>query len=254
MGERLIILSMAIAVLVVLTVWSWKPLEEDLETLQELLAQFPEEFIKFFAKGGVYTLNFDTYYIMNFHGFFYTAVLGGYIAYSSANAISGEVQGKTFWILLSSPHRRGLVLLSKYLVAVAVAAVASASTLAALALSAGVYGFEVDLARYLALYTAGTVYLASVASLGILLGAVALSPRAPWAAAGVVIAMYFVDTLTLDTRLERLGALSLTRYHDALGIVLEGGVPGHDLAVLALSALAMLLTAVAIFERRDINI
>ncbi|BAN89827.1 ABC transporter permease subunit [Aeropyrum camini] len=151
-----------------------------------------------------------------------TLVLGGYIAYSSANAISGEVQGRTFWILLSSPYRRGLVLISKYLVAVAAASSASASTLAALALSARVYGVEVDLARYLILYTAGTVYLASVASLGILLGAVTLSPRAPWTAAGMVIAMYFVDTLTLDTRLERLGAIALTRYHDALGIVLGG--------------------------------
>ncbi len=246
-----------LGVLLGLTVWSWTFFEDRLSELEQLFQAVPEDALKLFMKGGITTLNFDVYYLFNFHVFTYVAVLGALFAYMGSNTIIGELQSRTLWIPLSSPLPRWRVLAAKYAALLAFSSLVSLSTPAMLYLTAKLLGVGLSrdqLVWYVKLYLALIPLYAALIALGMLLAAVLISRTANVLAPSIVIAMYFIDVLTMETRVEWVGRASLTRYYDALKILVKHQVPLTDLTILVLFSAVVFAVAMELFSRQDVAI
>ncbi len=246
-----------LGILLGFTVWSWTFFEDRLSELEQLFRAMPEDALKLFVKGGITTFNFDVYYLFNFHVFTYVAILGALFAYMGSNIIVGELQSRTLWIPLSSPLPRWRIVTYKYLALLTFSSTVSLATPIILYPTARLLGVELggkQLEWYFKLYLTLIPFYAAVTALGILLAAIFADRTANIVAPSLVIAMYLIDALTLGTRLEWLGKFSITRYHDALRILVRHQILATHIVVLTLFSLVVIMAAVILFSKRDITI
>ena len=69
---------------------------------------------------------------------------------------------------------------------------------------------------------------------------------------GVLFGLFTLETVTYDTDLEWIGALSPTRYYDPAAIIVDGEYDVAGALVLLATALTLLIASAEWFRRRDV--
>ena len=247
-------LAILVFLYVSLVVVAWSAMKDLVAVYEEIMKSLPEGMLKVFAKtGAVAVFNYDFYYVIEYYGLFVVLLMSIYYAYTSASSIVNELEAKTAWILHSGPIRRYGIVLGKFIgVLISITLTILISLVISIALP-HIIGEDINSLRYAELHLTGMLYLAACATLGFLLATIMLSKMAPALSAVIVGAMYFMDTLTINTDLEKLGALAFSRYYDFYSILVEGEVNLNNFLVLVIVTMAFIVVALLVYGRKDIH-
>ncbi len=242
---------------VALVAWAWSALGEGelQEAYEQLVKDFPEEFLKLFAKGVPPVYNADTFYVYEYFVIVVVLAVGAYTAYISAGSVVDDVLDKAGPFNLILPMPRWRLLLSRMLANITLVAIIMVVSLAvSIILLVFAVGRPITFKNMILLHLTGILYAASIVSLATLLGTILPVTIAKPASAGLVLAMYVLDTMTLGTSLEDMGRLTLTRYYPVLEIAVYGTLKTLDAAVLALTTIILAIIAVTLYKRKDLPV
>ena len=170
-----------------------------------------------------------------------------------AQALAGELEGKTIDILLSQPVRRWRVVVEKFL-AIATALVVISLVLAlALALSGWSVGLEIRTGHLVLAALAGLPLAWLFTALAVLCScAVRRARHAAIVTGSVVVASYTFETLALlSPVVGRWQAFSLFHYHKA-GFTLAGEIVAGPICLLLGLVAGLVVAALVVYERRDL--
>ncbi|MSQ25134.1 MAG: ABC transporter permease [Dehalococcoidia bacterium] len=185
----------------------------------------------------------------------FLVILSGFVISAASGALAREIERGTAFLLLARPLARWRLVAAKALaMTVALAALLGVS-LGGTWAGARVYGVEgVDYGA-LALVT-GNAFLLGLALGGVAFLLSALSSdggSAMGMAAGIVVALYFVDFMaSLWGAIGFLGPASLFYYYDPIAVAEGGHLRALDVVVLGVVALVSFTVALVAFQRRDL--
>lgn len=190
---------------------------------------------------------------LELYWFGWLLVLGVYVAYSAASAVSGDIEDDTLDTLLAAPVSRWRVLAEKFLALLTPVLVVNVVVLVVVYAGTRAIGEPIAAADLLAVHALSVPYLLLWAAFGLVCSV--LAPRrvlAEGVAAGALVATFLLETVADGTDLELLGALSPTRYYDPVGILTASQYDYAGAAILLAGAGVLLLAAGAAFARRDV--
>lgn len=180
-------------------------------------------------------------------------VLGAYFAYVAATLVSDEVEDGTIDVLLVHPVSRTRVVVGKYLSLVPAVLVMNAATMLGTYAMTVLIGEEMALRPLLLMHGLSSVYLLACAAVGLLASVVFVTGRrAQTVGAGVIFAMFLIDSLTLGTDYEWIGAPALSRYFDPSDILVQVEVDWVGIAILLAGAVLLVAVSARYFERVDV--
>jgi ABC-2 type transport system permease protein len=114
-------------------------------------------------------------------------------------------------------------------------------------------GESIDTTDLALMHVVGGLYLLVCAAIGLLASVVVDRPRrAQGIGLGVVFGGYLLDTLTLDTDFEWVGAFAQSRYIDPGDLLTRGEIDPEGVAVLVVGVCLLVIVAAELFERRDV--
>ncbi len=155
--------------------------------------------------------------------------------------------------MLAHPVTRTRLVVGKYLALVPSMLAVNAFTFLAVYVSVGFIGEFVDPGNLFALHAYSMIYFLACASLGMVASVrFDTARRARTVGVGAIFGMFLVDTVTFGTDYDWIGDVAFTRYFDVGKILTDGTLSSHDFAVLAVAAVALLVVAAELFERRDV--
>lgn len=212
----------------------------------------PEQFqTAFGTSGGLGTI--EGFLVTELYGFVWLLILGGYFAYGAAGLIAGDAREGSLELLLVNPVSRSRVAVEKFLgLLPSVVFVNAVGFLAVVGFAAAV-GEQVSVEPLVALHALFVVYHAACAGIGLLASAATTQRRAQILSVGVLFATVVVDSVTVDTDFEWVGALSLSRHFDPGEILVEETVSWPEIGGLVVLTLALVIAAAETFERRDVG-
>jgi ABC-2 type transport system permease protein len=253
-GERRLRVTGVIAVLVALfgALFVWlSPDVTAAGNIDQLTEAMPPAFRELF---GIETLgSLEGLLAGEFYVFSWVVGLGGYLAYSAAGSVAGDLRTDRMDTLLAAPVSRTTVLLGKFLALLV--PILALNVVVPLAL----YGMSllVDdplaLADLAALHALSVPYLLCWGAVGLFAGVVVRRGRtAGRVALGLVVAAWLVESLVVGTDYEWLGAVSPMRYFDPAAVLLDGTYAIADTALLAVVAVVLLVASRTAFVRSDL--
>ncbi|MFB6079609.1 MAG: ABC transporter permease subunit [Haloferacaceae archaeon] len=194
------------------------------------------------------------YLVTELYGFVWMLILGIYFAYAAASLVAGDVEDGSMELLLVNPITRTRVVVGKYLgLLPSVVFVNAVGALAVVGFAEAV-GESVTVRALIVLHLLFVLYHAACAAVGLVASAsMRTQRRAQVVSIAVLFATYVVDSLTLDTDYEWVGALSLSRYFDPGKILVAETIAWGDVGVLIVVTLALVVLAAEVFERRDVG-
>jgi ABC-2 type transport system permease protein len=183
-------------------------------------------------------------------------IVGVYMAFLAASFLAGEVEHKTCDLLLSLPVSREAIVLYRYLVMVPVIGLIAICELLGVYLSARYIGYNVDMTWFVYAILLMAVLSLAAGAISMLISALMSDGRnAALASVGVLVAMYFIETLGSSIEgLDWIRRFSLFYYQDLNSIIGLHTVNWANFAVLLGAAVVFLALAVIAFKRRDINV
>jgi ABC-2 type transport system permease protein len=185
--------------------------------------------------------------------FGWVLLLGLYFAYTAGGTVAGDVERGRMDMLLSTSVSRDRVVVEKYLALVPTLLFINAVVAGIVYAGALLIGEPVSLADVVAVHALSIPYLLVCASIGlgfsVLVRRESLAQRAGIA---TVFGLFMVESLVIDTDYEVLGLLSPTRYYDPTEILVESTYDLVGAAILAETALLLVVGSVVWFNRRDI--
>jgi ABC-2 type transport system permease protein len=187
------------------------------------------------------------------YAFGWVLLLGLYLAYSAASLIAGDVEAERMDMLLSLPVSRSKVLVEKFSSLLVPVAIANLVLPVVVYVGVLAIGESIAVADLLMVHLLSIPYLLTTAAVGLVASVVfdraSLAQRA---AMGVVFGLFLVDSVVTNTDFAALGALSPTRYYDPAAILVQSQWDLTGAGVLLVAALALVLVARALFQRKDI--
>ncbi|MFC7140655.1 ABC transporter permease subunit [Halosimplex aquaticum] len=220
--------------------------------IDRLLEAYPEALSKAF---GVQSLaSMEGYLASELYTFGWLLIVGLYFAYAAASLIAADVERERMDMLLSLPVSRARVVLEQF--ASLIVPLVALSTVVPVVVVGGtaVVDYPVPAADVVALHLLSLPYLTTCAGIGLVASVVfdraSLAQRA---AVGVLVALFFGESLLTGTDFEAVGAVSPTRYVDPNAVLRQSEYAVADALVLAVATLALVGLAVAVFRRKDIE-
>ncbi|WP_217920475.1 ABC transporter permease subunit [Halolamina sp. CBA1230] len=179
--------------------------------------------------------------------------LAGYVAYTAAGSVAGDLESDRMDTVLAAPVPRGSVLLGNFLALLVPILIVNAVVPPVLYVAAAAVGESLPLDHLLALHALSVPYLLCWGAVGLLLGVVIGRSRvAGRIALALVFASWLFESVLDVTDYAEVAAITPTRYLDPSAVLLEGEYDLLGTAVLV-AATAILVTASrAAFARRDL--
>lgn len=248
-----LLLSASLVVFIVLIIALFPSIEQTGIDFDAYIESLPPEARRAFI-GDVTTITtIDGYLVSQFYQLAWLLALGIYYAYTAGSSIAGEVEDGTLELVLAHPVSRTRLVVGKYLALVPSMLIVNALCFLAVYIGVVSIGEFIDTEDLLALHAFSVVYFLACASLGMLASVrFDTARRAQTVAVGAIFGMFLVDTLTFDTDYDWIGDIAFTRYFDLGGMLTDGEVAVGDFAVLAVSAIVLLVVSAELFERRDV--
>lgn len=175
------------------------------------------------------------------------------ISYSSY-AIAQGVQDKTITFLLSTPLSRKKIYVSRLLggtIGMMIFIFFSQLIVVPLAV---LFGYNISLSESLLISVLGLLFGVAVLGIGMLSSAISSDSRKSTATvSGVLLISYVIYLIaSLETSLDKLKYLSIFHYFNPGKVVLEGGISGLSIVVLAGVFLLSSVIGIRMFNRKDI--
>jgi ABC-2 type transport system permease protein len=188
-----------------------------------------------------------------YYTFTWVVGLGGYLAYSAAGSVAGDLKNDRMDTLLAAPISRTNVLLGKYLGLLVPIVVLN--IIAPLVLYVGSIAIDmpISLTDLMMLHLLSLPYLLCWGAVGLFVGVVVRRGRtAGRVAVGVVVASWLVESVVVSTDFEWLGAVSPMRYFDPPAVLVDGTYDIAGAGLLFVVTAIFLFTSQQWFQRRDL--
>lgn len=178
---------------------------------------------------------------------------GGYLAYTAAGTVAGDLRDDRMDTLLSGPVARRSVLLGKFVAVLVPIVVLNVVVPVALLAMALVSGQHLVVADLVLLHLLSIPYLLFWAAVGLFLGVVVRRGRvAGRLALGVVFFAWMFESVVSTTDYAWLGGLSPVRYFDPPAVLVEGTADVAGAGLLLVAALVFVGLSLFRFQRRDL--
>jgi len=188
------------------------------------------------------------------YAFGWVLLLGLYLAYAAASLVAGDVEDGRIDLLLSLPVSRRRLLLETFasiLVPIAVVNVVVPPVVYAGVLAVGE---SIAVADLLAVHLLSVPYLLTTVAIG-LAASVAFyrASVAQRVAVGIVFGLFLVESVTTETDVSWLGAISPTRYYDPTAVLVGSEWDLAGAGLLAVAAAVVVVASNEYFRRKDVN-
>lgn len=221
------------------------------EAMQQLIDSMPPIMIELFGFESLESV--EGLLASEYYTFGWIVGLAGYLAYSVAGSVAGDVETARMDTLLAAPVSRRSVLLGKYIALLVPVVFANVAVPAILYFESILVGSPLAIADLAVLHALSIPYLLAWAAVGLLLGTVLTRGRtAGRVALGLVFAGWLFESVIGTTDFAWLGALTPMRYFDPPAVLVHGTVDVAGAGILLLAAAVMVGTGLVVFERRDI--
>jgi len=226
------------------------------ESFSQLLANYPESFLKAFGieKGMTIFSNLESFLAMEHYSLMWPLLLLSLLISFGSSALAGEIEKGTVEILLSLPLSRSKIFLAKYLAGIFLLSVFVLFSILSIAPLAKVYNLESCLTKNLSLVIVGGLFGLSVLGLTLMFSSF-LSERGLVASltGGTLLLMYALDLLAkLREDFGNLKYLSLFHYYDYNAALVEGKIDSVAVGVFLGVSLSCTLIGLLSFQKRDI--
>lgn len=188
-----------------------------------------------------------------YYTFAWVVGLGGYLAYSAAGSLAGDLQNGRMDTLLAAPVSRTSVLLGKSLGLLVPIVVLNVVVPLVLFVGSTLVGMPISLTDLTVLHLLSLPYLLCWGAVGLFVGVV--GPRGRTAgrvAVGVVVAAWLIESVVVATPFEWLGAVSPMRYFDPPAVLVDGTYDVAGAGLLFVAAVVFLVASRQWFRRRDL--
>lgn len=245
---------MVIAVLFSLFGWLYIWLGPEIvagEGFQELLEALPTALNELFGFESFTSL--EGLLASEFYTFGWIVGLGGYLAYSAAGSVAGDLQNDQMDALLAAPVARRSVLLGKYFALLVPIVVINVLVPVALYLESVVVGEPIAIVDLVVVHLLSIPYLLFWGASGLLLGVVVRGGRrAGRVALGMVFAAWIYESFITTTDYESAGAISPTRYFDPPEVLVHGTIDIGGAILLLVVAAVLVALSLVWFDRSDV--
>jgi ABC-2 type transport system permease protein len=181
-------------------------------------------------------------------------LLAIYAVFAAGGIVSGEAEKGTLDLILSQPVRRHQVLITKFFLFLVGLLALAAASFVGIMLGLALIGQSVEpMGIALALFQ-GWLLVVGVAGYSALFSCLFLDPRRVRIGAGLLTAALYIVSFIGPSlgSLQWMEQLSLFYYYNATGIMSSGTLDGVGAAYSFGLALASMIAAITVFQRRDI--
>jgi ABC-2 type transport system permease protein len=220
--------------------------------LDEYVRSLPPALREAFGLASLNTV--EGYLAAELYAFGWVILLGTYLAYAAAGTVAGDVESGRMDVLLSLPVTRSRLLVEKF--AALSVPIVVVNAVVPVVVAAGVIAIgesiaPVDLAM---VHLLSVPYLLATAAVGLLASVVLdRASTAQRAGAGLVFALFLVESVVTGTDLAPLGAVSPTRYYDPTAVLVRSEYDLAGAAVLLVAAAVLVAASRAHFRRVDVT-
>ena len=188
-----------------------------------------------------------------YYTFTWIVGLAGYLAYSAAGSVAGDLKDDRMDTLLAAPISRTKVLLGKYLGLLVPIVVLNIVVPLVLYVGSVLVDMPLPLMDLAVLHALSVPYLLCWAAIGLFAGVVVRRGRtAGRSALGVVIAAWLIEAVVVSTEFEWVGAVSPMRYLDPSAILADGTYDVIGASLLLVVAVVFVAASQLWFRRSDL--
>jgi len=188
-----------------------------------------------------------------YYTFTWIVGLGGYLAYSAAGSVAGDLKNDRMETVLAAPLSRPNVLLGKYLGLLVPIVVLNVVVPIVLYFGSVLVDMPISFTDLAVLHVLSVPYLLCWAAVGLFIGVVVRRGRtAGRVALGLVIASWLVESVVVATEFEWVGAVSPMRHFDPPAVLVDGTYDIVGAGLLLVLAIVFLVASQQWFQRRDL--
>lgn len=246
-----ITLLVVVSVYLLVLVWMFPSIEASGAALEEYAQSLPEAFQAAFSVESITTIG--GFLAAEIYQFIWILMLGLYFTYLGGGLIADDIESGRIDLLLATPTSRVRIVVEKYLsLLVPILAINILMPVVVL-LAVRSIGETLPLFDVIVLHALSVPYLLLAAAIGLFLSVFFDRADIPQRAGlGVLFGLFTLETVTYDTDIEWVGALSPTRYYDPAAIIVDGEYDIAGALVLLAATMVLLIASAEWFRRRDV--
>lgn len=219
--------------------------------IQVLLDALPPVVIQLFGFQSLTSL--EGLFASEFYTFGWIVGLGGYVAYSAAGSVAGDIDTGRIDNLLAGPVSRRSVLLGKYLALLVPILVLNVVIPVVLYAGSVLVAEPMTVSRLLALHALSVPYLLTWAAIGLVLGVTVRRDRtAGRIAIGLVFFAWIYESVIVTTAYDWLALVAPSHYFDPPAILVGGTYDVAGAGLLCIVAVVLVVSAIRWFRRVDV--
>jgi ABC-2 type transport system permease protein len=234
-----------------LVIYLFPTIAESSADIDALIESLPESFREGFGAETYTTI--EGFVAAELYQTIWVLLLGLYMAYTAGGTLAGDIESGRLYLVLAGPVSRTRVAAEKFL-AVCLPVVVLNVTMPLFVFGGTVaIDYPLDPFYLLVVHLLSIPYLLVCSGLGLVLSVV--FDRGDTAQRGgiaLVFLLFLLDSVTLGTDVEWLGAISPTRYVDPTEILLHETIDLVDPLLLCVVAAALVVAALRYFQVRDL--
>ncbi|MFB6085247.1 MAG: ABC transporter permease [Halodesulfurarchaeum sp.] len=244
-------LLVVVSLYLFLLVWMFPSIEASGEAFKAYAQSMPESLQAAFSIESITTIG--GFLAAEIYQFIWILMLGLYVAYLGGGLIASDIESGRIDILLATPVSRVRIVVEKYLsLFVPILAINLLMPIVVL-LAVRSIGESLPVLDVVALHLLSIPYLLVAAAIGLFLSVFFDRADVPQRAGlGILFGLFTLETVTYDTDIEWVGALSPTRYYDPAAIIVDGKYDLAGALILLAAAMALLIASAEWFRRRDV--
>ncbi|MEF8772762.1 ABC transporter permease [Halodesulfurarchaeum sp.] len=234
-----------------LLVWMFPSIEASGEAFTEYAQSMPESLQAAFAVESITTIG--GFLAAEIYQFIWILMLGLYFTYLGGGLIADDIESGRIDLLLATPVSRVQIVVEKYLsLMVPILAINILMPVVVLVAVHSI-GESLPVSDVIVLHVLSVPYLLVAAAIGLLLSVFFDRSTIPQRVGlGVLFGLFTLETVTVNTDIEWLGALSPTRYYDPAAIIVDGEYDIAGALVLLATTLLLVIASAEWFRRRDV--
>jgi ABC-2 type transport system permease protein len=244
-------LAALLGVFALLVIYLFPTIAESSADIDALIDSLPESFREGFGAETYTTI--EGFVAAELYQSIWVLLLGLYMAYTGGGALAGNIESGRLYLVLAGPISRTRLAAETFL------AICLPIVVLTLTMPLFVYGgsiavdYPLDPYYLLVVHALSIPYLLVCAGIGLVLSVVLdRGDTAQRGGIALVFLLFLLDSVTLGTDVEWLGAISPTRYVDPTEILLHERIDLADPLLLLVVAGALVVVALGWFQRRDV--
>lgn len=245
-----VVIAILVAVYAALFLWLGPAFIAE-DEIQDLLDAFPPVMTELFGFQSLTSL--EGLFASEFYTFCWIVGLGGYVAYSTAGSVAGDIEADRIDQLLAGPVARHHVVLGKYLAILVPIVVLNVITPVVLYGGSILIDDPMPVSDLVALHALSIPYLLTWAAIGLFLGVTVRRGRtAGRIAIGLVFFAWIYESVIVTTDVEWLALIAPPHYFDPPNILIQGAYDVLGAGILSGVTVTLVVGSILWFRRVDV--